>query len=188
MIAATLTVPGWRQRSGGGGLNPRAARAEVRRSLKSNIGTAASASAWLDITVESDPVIVGFTCDDWGGDIPPDDPCATEIANLLPWFLGLLTFCLCCSGCAAMAKARRTESAAAARAAESQPGPQPQLSRYPQLQPQPQQMQMGAVPVCTPVVQGYLAPVQQQQPDGVAAGYYGQPAAQPEVIVGQVVV
>ena len=93
-----------------------------------------------------------------------------------------------------MAKARRTESAAAARAAESQPGPQPQsLSIYPQRiarypQPQPQQMQMGAVPVCTPVVQGYLAPVQQQQPDGVAAGYYGQPAAQPEVIVGQVVV
>ena len=197
-------IPRWRQRTGGGGLNPRAARAEVRRSLKANIGTAASASARLDITVESDPVIVGFTCEDWGGDIPPDDPCATEIANLLPWFLGLLTFCLCCSGCAAMAKARRTESAAAARAAESQPGPQPQslsiypqrIARYPQrlssdpqpqLQPQPQQMQMGAVPVCTPVVQGYLAPVQQQQPDGVAAGYYGQPAAQPEVIVGQLI-
>ena len=49
-------------------------------------------------------------------------------------------------------------------------------------------MQMGAVPVCTPVVQGYLAPAQQQQPDGVAAGYYGQSAAQPEVIIGQVVV
>jgi len=161
MIAATLTIPGWRQTTGGGGLNPRAARATVRRSLKANIGTAASASAWLDITVEADPVIVGFTCDDWGGDIPPDDPCATEIANLLPWFLGLLTFCLCCSGCAAMAKARRTESAAAARAAESQPGPQPQLSRYPQLQPQPQQMQMGAVPVCQgSVVQGYPVPVQ----------------------------
>ena len=192
MIAATLTIPGWRQRSGGGGLNPRAARATVRRSLKANIGTAASASAWLDITVESDPVIVGFTCDDWGGDIPPDDPCATEIANLLPWlFLGLL---ICCPACAAMAKARRTESAAAARAAESQPGPQPQsLSIYPQRiarypQPQPQQMQMGAVPVCTPVVQGYLAPVQQQQPGGVAAGYYGQSAAQPEVIIGQVAV
>ena len=144
--------------------------------------------------MESDPVIVGFTCDDWGGDIPPDDPCATEVANLL-WllpsiFLGLAICCLCCSACAARAKARRTESAAAARAADTQPGPQPQLSRYPQrqLQPQPQQMQMGAVPVCTPVVQGYLAPVQQQQPDGVAAGYYGQPAAQPEVIIGQVVV
>ena len=66
-VTATLMIPRWRQRTGGGGLNPRAARATVRRSLKSNIGTAASASAWLDITVESDPVIVGFTCNDSTG-------------------------------------------------------------------------------------------------------------------------
>ena len=68
-VTATLMIPRWRQRTGGGALNPRAARATVRRSLKANIGTAASASAWLDITVEADPVIVGFTCNDWGGDI-----------------------------------------------------------------------------------------------------------------------
>ena len=49
-------------------------------------------------------------------------------------------------------------------------------------------MQMGAVPVCTPVVQGYLAPVQQQQPGGVVAGYNGQSAAQPEVQMGQAIV
>ena len=197
-ITATLTwdlvgTENWHQKP--------TTRAEVRRSLKSNIGTAASASAWLGITVKW-LIMVGFACDGWGGesdgddddddDDDSDDSCAvSKTVTQLPWLtvggLGLL-ICLCVTACATMTKARQTrasstESAAAARAAAAQPQP---LSIYPQ--PQPQQMQMGAVPVCTPVVQGYLAPVQQQQPGGVVAGYSGQSAAQPEVQMGQAIV
>ena len=50
MITATLTLPLWRLRSS----TREALASQVRRSLKRDIGTAASASSWLGITVESD--------------------------------------------------------------------------------------------------------------------------------------